>query len=399
MMYCSIRTHAEANFAKLPDFDVDPIKKLRLECISTLVVSKNKSKGGSAVLSCKFPVVELNQIACLGDQKYPSFELRLILKYLGEKGHQQWCEMLMVQLELDEDGLAESFITAHQALEGLDAVVENFYRPGFGHEIASTFTLKELGAIGTCMLRAQNLAEALSIANSYYDLIGSFTDLVNIADENTFTQRQVDVAKLNPHIMRFLFELTVSGTAAFAKELSGKHVPPKSVHFSSPLSPTEKKLYQDIYQTEVFDNAKFNEWVVDISFLFLPVHVPIPKAKVSEHDLRFLLEGLRQDESLVDDINCILKGSPGDFPDPEMISNALGITSRTLRRRLSKVGTSYRVLIDKVRCQLAINLIQQGQMSNESLALELGYSDAPNFYKAFKKWTGNSPAYYRMTDE
>lgn len=351
------------------------------------------------MLSCKLPIVELNQIACLGDQKYPSFELRLILKYLSEKGHKQWCAQLKLQLKLDNKGLAEPFITAHQALEGLSTVVENFYRPGFGHEIASTFTLKELGTIGSCMLQAQNLAESLSIANAYYDLIGSFTDLVNIADGSTFIQRQVDVAKLNPQIMRFLFELTVSGTATFAKELSGKQIPPKSVHFTSSLSQSEKNIYQNIYQTKIVDNAKFNEWVVDISFLFFPIYQSESTSQISVTSLKHLLEDLHQDESLVDDINCILKGSPGDFPDTEMISHALGITSRTLRRRLNKVGTSYRGLIDKVRCQLAINLIQHECMSNESLAVELGYSDAPSFYKAFKKWTGHSPAYYRMVEE
>lgn len=351
------------------------------------------------MLSCNSPIVELNQIACLGDQKYPSFELRLILKYLGKEGHQHWCEQLKRKLRLNDEDLAGPFITAHQALEGLDAVIEHFYRPGLGHEIASTFTLKELGAIGCCIRQAPNLAEALSIANAYYDLIGSFTDLANIADGNTLTQRQVDVAKLNPDIMRFLFELTVSGTAAFAKELSGKQIRAKSVHFASSLSSREKSLYRDIYQTEIVDDAKFNEWTVDINFLFHPVKRSETGVEESVAELKCLLEGLQQDESLVDDINCILKGSPGDFPDPEMISHALGISSRTLRRRLNKVGTSYSMLIDKVRCQLAINLIQKERMSNESLAVELGYSDAPNFYKAFKKWTGNSPAYYRMVEE
>ena len=99
-----------------------------------------------------------------------------------------------------------------------------------------------------------------------------------------------------------------------------------------------------------------------------------------------------------DSINCILKGSKGDFPDPDMISHALGISSRTLRRRLNKMGTNFSALMDKVRCQLAINLIQHQDLSNERIAEELGYSDAVNFYHAFKKWTGRTPNYYRMND-
>jgi len=98
----------------------------------------------------------------------------------------------------------------------------------------------------------------------------------------------------------------------------------------------------------------------------------------------------------VDNIDIILKCSGGDFPDPDMISNALGMSGRTMRRRLSKMGTSFTALIDKVRCQLAINLIQHQNLSNEALANELGYSDAANFYNAFKKWTGNTPSFYRI---
>jgi len=52
--------------------------------------------------------------------------------------------------------------------------------------------------------------------------------------------------------------------------------------------------------------------------------------------------------------------------------------------------------MDKVRCQLAINLIQHHNLSNEALADELGYSDAANFYNAFKKWTGHSPSFYQV---
>ena len=340
--------------------------------------------------------IVLNQIASLGDQKYPSFELRIIFEYLSERGHLDWCQKQMLDLALVQGDFDLPFISSHQALGGLNRVIEAFYRRGLGCDIAHFYRLQDLGVIGACVGSAETLGEAMEITQAYYDLIGSFTDIVNIADEQTFTNRLVDVSRLNPQVLRFLFELTFTGMATLSKELSGKKISIQTIRFSTALSGEEKSYYRALFECEVEDECKFNEWVIGMETMLTPIINKPNSPAEAEKNLKYLLEELNKEQGLVDDIDCILKGSSGDFPDPDMISHALGMSSRTLRRRLKKMGISFRGLMDKVRCQLAINLIQHKNLSNEALAEELGYSDAANFYNAFKKWTGHNPTFYRL---
>jgi len=52
-------------------------------------------------------------------------------------------------------------------------------------------------------------------------------------------------------------------------------------------------------------------------------------------------------------------------------------------------------LLDEVRNQLALQLLQQPELSNRQLAERLGYSDPHNFRRAFKRWTGFIPGHFR----
>jgi AraC-like DNA-binding protein len=347
-------------------------------------------------LSINKKTIELNQIASFGDQKYPSFELRIIFEYLTSIGYLDWCQQQMSGLELDQSSLYLPFIRSHQALDGLNRVINEFYRLGLGCDIAQRYRLKDLGVIGVCVGNTETLGEAMEITQAYYDLIGSFTDIINISDEKTFTNRLIDVARLNPQVLRFLFELTFTGMVTLSEELSGQKLSIQIIRFSAVLSNEEKKYYQELFDCKVEDECKFNEWVIGMDALKTPIINKSDSPSEAETNLKYLLEELNKEQGLVDNIDCILKGSSGDFPDPDMISHALGMSSRTLRRKLNKIGVSFRGLMDKVRCQLAINLIQHKNLSNEDLAEELGYSDAANFYNAFKKWTGHSPSFYRL---
>ncbi len=340
--------------------------------------------------------VDHKQITSLGDQNYPSFELRAVFAYLSAQGHSLWCQQLLNQLALSDYDLQRPFVPSHIALEGLNRVIEKFYEPGLGCDIAQTYNLAELGVIGACVGSAATLGEAMDISQTYHELLGSFTDIVNIVDEHSFTNRLVDVAKLDPRVLQFLFELTVTGMIKLGEEISGQRVNVMCVRFSTALTEAEKKRFEDLFHCPIEDNCKFNEWVIDMGSMALPVTHNLYSPAQAAANLKLLLDDLHKEQGLVDNIDCILKCSGGDFPDPDMISNALGMSGRTMRRRLSKMGTSFTALIDKVRCQLAINLIQHQNLSNEALANELGYSDAANFYNAFKKWTGNTPSFYRI---
>ncbi|MET2851699.1 AraC family transcriptional regulator [Vibrio owensii] len=73
----------------------------------------------------------------------------------------------------------------------------------------------------------------------------------------------------------------------------------------------------------------------------------------------------------------------------------IGTSSRSLQRQLHMRCTSFRTLRDQARCRSAKVLLTQGQLTPFETAWQCGYNDLSNFNRAFKAWTGQTPAQYR----
>ena len=82
-------------------------------------------------------------------------------------------------------------------------------------------------------------------------------------------------------------------------------------------------------------------------------------------------------------------------PSLNAITRQLGISERTLRRRLKSVGTSYNEILKEMRAAAAKDLLQNKMVTVDRVAAQLGYSESANFRHAFKRWTGQSPQSYR----
>ncbi|WP_457102221.1 helix-turn-helix transcriptional regulator, partial [Microbacterium sp. P5_E9] len=82
-------------------------------------------------------------------------------------------------------------------------------------------------------------------------------------------------------------------------------------------------------------------------------------------------------------------------PRADEMAERLHMSSRTLHRRLVDAGTSYQDIIDGIRKRLAIELLARTELSVDEIAERSGFADTSNFRKAFKKWTGQTPAYFR----
>ena len=68
------------------------------------------------------------------------------------------------------------------------------------------------------------------------------------------------------------------------------------------------------------------------------------------------------------------------------------MSSRTLRRRLKDAGTSYQEILDDVRAELARRYLAREKRAVDEVSFLLGFSDPSAFTKAFRRWTGRSPA-------
>lgn len=85
---------------------------------------------------------------------------------------------------------------------------------------------------------------------------------------------------------------------------------------------------------------------------------------------------------------------PGRILSGDEVASALGLTRRTLTRRLASEGTGYKTLVETARSDLAKRLILAGE-SIAQVAFLLDFADQAAFSVAFKRWTGTTPARFR----
>ena len=82
-------------------------------------------------------------------------------------------------------------------------------------------------------------------------------------------------------------------------------------------------------------------------------------------------------------------------PSIEEAAEQFQLTPQTLRRHLKKEGASYKLLKMEVRRDMAIKLVTDKEHSIETIAIRLGFSEAPAFIRAFNGWTGLTPLAYQ----
>jgi AraC-like DNA-binding protein len=87
------------------------------------------------------------------------------------------------------------------------------------------------------------------------------------------------------------------------------------------------------------------------------------------------------------------KTSRGD--DLEGVARALGLSVRTLRRRLQEEGTNYSAIASAAFVALAKRFLLDEERSVDETAYAMGYSTPSSFHKAFKRWTGTTPKAFR----
>ncbi|HVK86898.1 MAG TPA: AraC family transcriptional regulator [Kofleriaceae bacterium] len=96
-------------------------------------------------------------------------------------------------------------------------------------------------------------------------------------------------------------------------------------------------------------------------------------ATMSAHVARVLREALRIDEGHV-----------------ELVAKRVGLTARSLQRRLKDEGTSFHALREQVRKDLARRYLDE-KLSIAEISFLLGFSEPSAFFRAFKRWTGQTP--------
>jgi AraC-like DNA-binding protein len=135
--------------------------------------------------------------------------------------------------------------------------------------------------------------------------------------------------------------------------------------------------------------------VFPASYLDLPLVTSDPAAMQlaraqCERELSQLAHG-----QFVGRVRSTLEDESGALRSLDDVAKRLHVSTRTLKRRLGENGTSFSGIVDEVRRQRAMLLLEDRGLGIGEIAHRLGYSDVANFTRAFKRWTGRSPVAFR----
>jgi AraC-like DNA-binding protein len=92
----------------------------------------------------------------------------------------------------------------------------------------------------------------------------------------------------------------------------------------------------------------------------------------------------------------LLGGHP---PDILTVAKELGMSSRTLQRRITEEGTNFRQLLSEARRELARHYLQQSSLELGETACLLGYEDPNSFFRAFREWEGMTPGEWKTAHQ
>jgi AraC-like DNA-binding protein len=108
------------------------------------------------------------------------------------------------------------------------------------------------------------------------------------------------------------------------------------------------------------------------------------------------LAASEQDQSLADEVDAVLARSiQGQRPSVQSLARELGMSARTLQRRLTQDGTSYQQRLDCTRQRLARRMLRSTDLALGEIAYFLGFEEVNSFWRAFNQWEGVTPNQWR----
>jgi AraC-like DNA-binding protein len=242
------------------------------------------------------------------------------------------------------------------------------------------------------MVASPTLREALLHVTRYYGLLVRHAQWV-------LQPRGEDGLTLLEHVAKVpvgtmpaqLRELSVANIIARIRAWSGR--PPLEAWLShAPFGPAEE--YRRVLGCETRFNQPRSGVLFDDTLLDAPGARSDPKLEsLLQAHADVLLARAPADASLAQQVRgAIIAELRAGEPDVERIARRLATSARSLQRRLQEEGTSFRAVVDATRLELAELYLGDDNLSIADVSYLLGYSEAPAFIRAFKRWTGRTPS-------
>jgi AraC-like DNA-binding protein len=198
---------------------------------------------------------------------------------------------------------------------------------------------------------------------------------------------------------RQLVEFNATNIVAAIRSSTGREVRPLSVVFGHPRPDAPPEMAR-FFGCDLRFGAGANHLRLRLADIDLPLQTADNELYLilKQHCERILSERATAPLSIVAEVEreVTARLSRGEARlDP--VAQALGMSRRTLARRLSAEGTSFSGVIEGLRKALAEQYLRHSEMPVTEIAFLLGYNDAASFSTAFRRWNGTGPRAFRAT--
>ena len=196
--------------------------------------------------------------------------------------------------------------------------------------------------------------------------------------------------------MRLSNEATVASATSLIRQTSSPRFRPREV-FLRHREPESTSVHERYFGCPVYFSSDMDGLSISNEALGRPNHL----ADDGVH--RFLVSHLEERlESVATETTVealvqreVSQSLSEGVPQKSSIARRLGMSERTLHRRLAERGLSFRSVVETTRARLAESLLRESKYSVAEVAFLTGFSEQSAFHRAFKRWSGQTPTSFR----
>lgn len=267
--------------------------------------------------------------------------------------------------------------------------------PGIGLDMGASLEPGDLGVLGHAAVAARDLHQLLETISRY---------IYVFAHDNVI---RLDVTRERAIVSYQFYSKDGAGSqrdadfavAAIARLVSlalGAHGVPRSVEFEH-QAPDYREAYRKQFGCAVHFAAGGNRLHYDRRLLGVPLRTADRRLfEALEFYLADRLKVRAQDDDVLPKLNHLITTSlhagPPAIAD---LASRLGLSSRSLQRKLGALNVTFSELVDRVRRDIALDYVRNSDHRLTDVAMILGYNESSSFTRAFKRWTGVSPEQMR----
>jgi AraC-like DNA-binding protein len=320
--------------------------------------------------------------------------LSLMLEVMARRGIPS--EELLVGTQIDAGCWRDpkSRVSAQDFERVASRAIRMTGEPWIGWELGASMTLSSHGFLGYAAMSSATLGEALELAVKYFRTRSTMVQL------ETFQEGDMAVLQVNELLsLGALTPLTMESLFSSFHFMGQKLLPGLDVlgelRFSYP-EPDYFDRMRPLMPVPVYFDCAYNQMRFPVERMDRELQFADPRlARMAADQCEQEMATIKAPPALLGQVRRIILAGGGRFPSVEEVASDLHMSSRTLKRKLQQLGTSYQEILDGLRKGLAVEFLTQSDHTVDEIAMSLGYSDASNFARAFRRWTSRSPSDYR----